>query len=673
MLRLETDETTGLHAVVLPSSTSTGSRRVKSMGSLIPEVPNAGRKQKPVAIIVNRAMEMVKQGGRPKGWDELTKVQRNRAEAIFHSHHISEASMDAAGGKVVEAVVKVEEGDVKQPIGAKRQRGGKAAPAEAPKTVSPAAVLSDYELERLEQIAHNKRRMMELQLTDAVAQLNVAKPVRAPPIKGISTKRIKIETQPVERRISARVRGEKPDEALAAGVDYETNKGVVLKAPLAAAAAAAGAGASKEAKGPSKGRHPVGAIPFTSTNCGPKSDAHFLDLLRSHSSCETSPSQSPGMLRGTADKLQLKSDDVAKITKDGITHIAFHPGSDKLILAAGDKQGNVGFWHVDSASSATPESLNAGEGDEDEGYDGVLTFSPHYQYISGLKWLNGGNHLATCSYDGSIRLLDARQGEFQEVRGIPTGMEISAMDLTKDGSIAYVGDNLGNMEIMDLRMHKPLVTGFSMQEQGRPRINTVHLEPVSESILVTSCSDATVRLWDVRSLNKARATAQGDKQTKPIGILAHTKSCQGAFFAPDGSKRLLTTSYDDSVSVTNVPHEFGSAAGSGKAPVQLTPSLKIKHNNQTGRWVIPFRAIWGPASDCALVGCMNRAVDVLSIPNEDADMDVALGARAHNKGGTVTKLESRDLMTAIPSRMCCHPTRNVVAAATSSGRVHIWR
>ena len=36
----------------------------------------------------------------------------------------------------------------------------------------------------------------------------------------------------------------------------------------------------------------------------------------------------------------------------------------------------------------------------------------------------------------------------------------------------------------------------------------------------------------------------------------------------------------------------------------------MSHNNQTGRWVLPLRAVWGPGSDCVMVGGMKRSVDV---------------------------------------------------------------
>ena len=33
-----------------------------------------------------------------------------------------------------------------------------------------------------------------------------------------------------------------------------------------------------------------------------------------------------------------------------------------------------------------------------------------------------------------------------------------------------------------------------------------------------------------------------------------------------------------------------------------------KHYNNTGRWVVPFRAVWGPASDTVICGSMKRTV-----------------------------------------------------------------
>lgn len=40
-----------------------------------------------------------------------------------------------------------------------------------------------------------------------------------------------------------------------------------------------------------------------------------------------------------------------QVTKDGTTHLVFHPSPDELILAAADKQGYVSIWRPDEAES----------------------------------------------------------------------------------------------------------------------------------------------------------------------------------------------------------------------------------------------------------------------------------------------------------------------------------
>ncbi len=58
------------------------------------------------------------------------------------------------------------------------------------------------------------------------------------------------------------------------------------------------------------------------------------------------------------------------MTKNGIVHLAFHPCTDTLILAAADKSGHIGLWSVDAdlarpSGSATKE--NEGQNHENEG------------------------------------------------------------------------------------------------------------------------------------------------------------------------------------------------------------------------------------------------------------------------------------------------------------------
>lgn len=82
--------------------------------------------------------------------------------------------------------------------------------------------------------------------------------------------------------------------------------------------------------------------------------------------------------------------------------------------------------------------------------------------------------------------------------------------------------------------------------------------------------------------------------------------------------------------------------------------VNIRHNNNTGRWIMPFRPAWAPAGDAVCVGDMKRGVAVF------------------NDKGAAVRILSAEALTAIPSRVVMHPC-GLLAAATSSGRVHVFR
>ena len=46
------------------------------------------------------------------------------------------------------------------------------------------------------------------------------------------------------------------------------------------------------------------------------------------------------------------------MTKNGIVHLAFHPCTDSLILAAADKSGHVGLWSVDNEAQPASASVS---------------------------------------------------------------------------------------------------------------------------------------------------------------------------------------------------------------------------------------------------------------------------------------------------------------------------
>lgn len=50
----------------------------------------------------------------------------------------------------------------------------------------------------------------------------------------------------------------------------------------------------------------------------------------------------------------------------------------------------------------------------------------------------------------------------------------------------------------------------------------------------------------------------------------------------------------------------------------------MRHDNNTGRWVLPFRACWTAAGDGVVVGNMKRFVDVFDAASGELAVQVGI-------------------------------------------------
>jgi WD40 repeat protein len=95
-----------------------------------------------------------------------------------------------------------------------------------------------------------------------------------------------------------------------------------------------------------------------------------------------------------------KEEWVAKVTPDRIYSVASHPSESKMIACAGDKQGYVGLWDVDTVSS--------------ESNNGVHLFRVHSSPVCCLEWVTSDT-MVSASYDGTVRKLNVETGTFQQI------------------------------------------------------------------------------------------------------------------------------------------------------------------------------------------------------------------------------------------------------------------
>jgi hypothetical protein len=229
---------------------------------------------------------------------------------------------------------------------------------------APQPRMSAFEAERAARIAANMARLAALELPQMAAGLAALQPAgkakAGPSQRGVGSKRKRSDEQQQPVRRSARNKGEAPDPATAGGIDYETRDGSVVL--LHGAVGHLGGSSSGAAAAAAAAVAPPGPLPFRSSNGDEASDAAFLALLAAQAAAvseQQRSTSSSGTKDGTASKrhsssssgdaatgqqlsgLRLSAADVAKVTRDGISCLAFHPSSSRLLIAAADKQGKV--------------------------------------------------------------------------------------------------------------------------------------------------------------------------------------------------------------------------------------------------------------------------------------------------------------------------------------------
>ena len=164
-----------------------------------------------------------------------------------------------------------------------------------------------------------------------------------------------------------------------------------------------------------------------------------------------------------------------------------------------------------------------------------------------------------------------------------------------------------------------------------------------------TCSlDNTVCVWDRRMIVRGNWDA-ADVVSQPVTTLEFHRAVTAVNFHPVLRDCLVTTCYDDYVRIhTGI---FAKSGGN---------TVNVPHNNQTGRWITTFKAIWDPKStsdllhSSVIVGNMNRGVDVIC-PST---------GRRYNS--------TSEWLTAQPAVNSAHSHLDVIASGNASGKVAVW-
>ena len=201
-------------------------------------------------------------------------------------------------------------------------------------------------------------------------------------------------------------------------------------------------------------------------------------------------------------------------------------------------------------------------------------------------------------------------------------------------------------------------------------INTSYSLHPNGYALISAGLDCTVNLWDVRRLGDNRKQGTTTPRHAPMAQYNGGRSVNSAFFSASG-KYVVSTTMANKLDVfadfhLAVATEEQSSSHPQKRPkvtprataTRIIPPLhSIRHDNQTGRWLTTFQAIFHPHRDhWFAVGSMQqpRCVEL---------WNAATGQKSRAIPG----------YTAVASRLAFHPAehRFVLVGGNSSGRVTV--
>ncbi|XP_008943587.1 PREDICTED: WD repeat-containing protein 76, partial [Merops nubicus] len=317
----------------------------------------------------------------------------------------------------------------------------------------------------------------------------------------------------------------------------------------------------------------------------------------------------------------LSEENIRKVVKYRVCSMAIHPSESIILVAAGDKTGQVGLWNVDCQSEA-----------------GSHVFTPHSRLVSCMHFSPcNPAHLVSLSEE-SLRCGDVTRAVFDEI--CRSEENFSSFDfLGEEGSVAVVGCWGGPVALVDRR--SPGASPELQADIGFRKTRTVHVHPLHRQYFIAA-GLTDVCIYDIRCLkpsgNKAVSSLKG-----------HTKSVASAYFSPGSGHRVVTVCADDTLRVYDT------------SSLSLTATLlsKVRHNNNTGRWLTRFRAVWDPKrEDCFVVGSMAqpRQIELFQ-----------------DTGRLLHAFCSPPCLASVCSINVLHPSRNVLVGGNSSGRLHVFK
>eukprot|EP00903_Cladosiphon_okamuranus_P012115 g11367.t1 len=497
---------------------------------------------------------------------------------------------------------------------------------------------SAYELQRLAKIKENARMMASLGLSGAKGEMRTAvsnDAAQRAKARGLAPRQPK--SYPARSRESARVRGKTPE-----GLPMEDPEEAFNRRKNGALEGWANATTAV----PNRSPRISGDVSMAASNASEDGTIRLREMMGGLMGRYSTAGDGEDYELAEPDEalkrfrdLKVEETGVCKVARERAYSSAWHPNEEKLLLAVGDKVGNVGLWTVD-------------ESNDDDAADGVFQFKPHTGAVPRLKFdPMDSNKLISTSYDGTVRRMDVEKGAFEQVFANKAGEDAFFSDghLVPEDRLLLLSDGVGDVTAVDLRTN----TQVWKREAHEKKANTVHTHPTNSYLFVTASLDRSVRLWDARNLG-AGTGPSGVGGMKHLAELPHFRSVNSAHFNPTG-EWMATVCQDDKI---RLYQDLAEAKGP-----QVSATHALPHNNQTGRWLTKFQVSWDPKSKGLFaIGSMQKYPHGLHL----------YSVNGGTKKPAAVEVTGGDIMTSIQSVVAFHPSRDVLSGANASGRAHVF-
>lgn len=324
-----------------------------------------------------------------------------------------------------------------------------------------------------------------------------------------------------------------------------------------------------------------------------------------------------------------------KLTKERMTYIAFHPSIDKKLILGGDTNGNCGIWN----------SENTEEVD-------ITSFKLHGKSICKYEFnINEPNKVYTASYDGSIRSIDLSTLKSTQFFINDFDGGISDINFNNQHEIYYttLQGEFGRLDLRSNDHSKRKILRLSNKKIGGFTIN-----PNDPNQLATASLDRTLKIWDLRNIIDCDWNESDDELQTLHSFGTYDSRLSVSTVDWNHSNGLVCNGYDDTVNIFNLD----TANWSKDTNEDLTPTHKIKHNCQTGRWVSILKAKWHKfpvdKTEKFVIANMNKYYDV------------------YDRNGVQLAHLSDPLMTVVPAVCNFHQTENWLVGGGASGKVYLF-